>query len=107
MLSQWRSYCPQEGGYCIEFDDDILRSSVINPGIQPVRSFQECIYDQKEKACQSHLHAEHCINGLFQNHSSHAERIYQTYLSFLHFCLRCRNEYFAEEQEVRLITYSS
>ena len=107
MLSQWRSYCPQEGGYCIEFDDDILRSSVINPGIQPVRTFEECIYDQSEKARQSQLHAEYCINGLFQNHSSNADRIYQTYLSFLHFCLRCKNEHFLEEQEVRLCTYSN
>lgn len=25
-LSQWRSYCPQEGGFCIEFDYKILKS---------------------------------------------------------------------------------
>lgn len=45
-LSQWRGYCPREGGFCIEFDYDSLLSVIKNT---KRCTLKKCIYDPKEK----------------------------------------------------------
>lgn len=42
ILSQWRGYCPHDGGFCIGFEVDEL---IKNNGV----SFFECIYDYEEQ----------------------------------------------------------
>jgi hypothetical protein len=42
ILSQWRGYCPNDGGFCIGFEVDELSKN--NEG-----SFFECIYDYEEQ----------------------------------------------------------
>ena len=44
-LNQWRGYCPEEGGYCIEFNNTDL-SSIINS--RKNYAIKQCIYDIKE-----------------------------------------------------------
>ncbi|EKO3854998.1 DUF2971 domain-containing protein [Vibrio harveyi] len=109
LLSQWRSYCPEDGGFSIGFDQDVLRASVVNPGApKNIRKFEDCIYEPEEKLRQALLHAEHCTNGLLQQigNGRESSTYYTTFLSFLTYCLRCKNEHFREESEVRLITYA-
>jgi hypothetical protein len=44
-LSQWRAYCPRDGGHALEFDSELLRESAEHAGF----SLRKCIYDRKEQ----------------------------------------------------------
>lgn len=109
LLSQWRSYCPEDGGFSIGFDQNTLSNSVSFPGSSSnMRNFENCIYEPEEKLRQALLHAEHCTNGLIKQMANgrSSGAYYVTFLSLLTFCLRCKNEHFREESEVRLFTYA-
>lgn len=109
LLSQWRSYCPEDGGFSIGFDQKTLSNSVSFPGSSSnMRNFENCIYEPEEKLRQALLYAEHCTNGLFEQMANgrSSGAYYVTFLSLLTFCLRCKNEHFREESEVRLFTYA-
>lgn len=109
LLSQWRSYCPDDGGFSIGFDQDLLHASVFSPNSNKnIRKFEDCVYEPEEKLRQALLHAEHCTVGLMQQMGNGRESstYYNTFLSFLAYCLRCKNEHFREESEIRLFTYA-
>lgn len=44
-LSQWRGYCPNTGGFCIQFNDEL--SSIVNN--KAGYKIEECKYDPEEK----------------------------------------------------------
>lgn len=47
LLSQWRGYCPQSGGYCAIYDAPKLLEAV--KAEFPKSHFVKCIYDLEEK----------------------------------------------------------
>lgn len=55
LLSQWRGYCPVEGGYCLGFDEKVLslnscmgRNEISQSSIFHLGSY-DCVYDENEK----------------------------------------------------------
>ncbi|KAB7881209.1 DUF2971 domain-containing protein [Poseidonibacter ostreae] len=105
-MSQWRSYCPSDGGYAIGFDKSLLA-----PKYETTSSFmmlEECNYDQEEKERLANLFGKEIIQGKdLRDHYGTMKRdsFYHTLYCWLLFVISVKNEHFKEEQEVRLATY--
>lgn len=109
LLSQWRSYCPDDGGFSIGFDLDLLYPSIFAPhSNKNIRKVENCVYELEEKTHQALRYAEYCTLDLMQKYGDvrKSGAYYNTFLYFLSYCLSCKNEYFREEDEVRLFTYA-
>ena len=68
-LSQWRGYCPKEGGFAIGFDSDKLLSIIENS--ESMFHIEKCIYnlDEQKSEISSMLNDNHSFNlnfGVFQ-----------------------------------------
>lgn len=50
LLSQWRGYCPDNNGYCVVFDADILLE-LANSNLG-ICHLVKCVYDKKQKEDQ-------------------------------------------------------
>ena len=108
LLSQWRSYCPQDGGFSIGFDKELLQKSIC--GHNPtgnIRRFDDCIYDESEKLRQAEVIADGCCKGIDLHFEKMGRDVfYNTFLEFLFYSFRCKNSHFIEEKEVRVFTYA-
>ena len=106
LLSQWRSYCPNDGGYAVGFDKNLLA-----PKYESSKSFvmlEECRYEKEEKDRLANIFGKQTIEGMdLKDRYTHAKRdgFYHTLYHWLLFVISAKNEYFKEEQEVRLATY--
>lgn len=56
-LSQWRGYCPDGFGYCIEFDRNMLAEVAEGAGF----SLRRCVYDQAAQRAWLSRWAERCL----------------------------------------------
>lgn len=109
LLSQWRSYCPVEGGVSIGFDKEILESTICRDrGVNNIRYLQECCYDKEH----SDWVADTICNGAIKHLQESGETPVQGkilkstfFYEMLTFLARSKNEHFSEEAEVRLFTY--
>lgn len=110
LLSQWRGYCPQSGGYAIEFSGQGIANSVA--GIPDVM-FLICNYDKKSSKShldQAVLEVVKIMNDIILKKStldheallSNAKKLN----SILFSTLIQKHEKFSEEKEVRLACQS-
>ena len=104
-LSQWRSYCPKEGGFSIEFDYEKLL-----PLIQKYEGYkiEKCIYDQEEK--------QKLINSLLDNIYTKFESdkdlsinvvVIDIFIRTIFLSSYIKDESFKNEKEYRIINYGS
>lgn len=108
LLSQWRSYCPKEGGVAIGFDKEALTRHLCGrqEGVN-FRYLQDCCYDSE----RTNWVADTIAKGTVQNLdrmglSLHAHFSQEnTFLEMLTFLARTKNSAFSEEAEVRLFSY--
>ena len=106
LLSQWRSYCPSEGGFAIGFDAEYLGKLENHNEFSP-RLF-ECLYDEKEKNRLAKLFGEDSILAHDRlEHFSKDKRLHfqSTIYYWLKFVIESKNIHFKEEDEVRFATY--
>lgn len=110
LLSQWRSYCPIEGGISIGFDSKILESSICGQNVtNNIRYLQECCYDLKHSNWVAETIAEGAVKHLeFSGDKPVIGKTLKStfFLEMLTFLARSKNNNFKEESEVRLFTYS-
>jgi len=110
LLSQWRSYCPSDGGLAIGFDKKILEKHICGYNAKNnIRYIQECCYDE--------VHSNKIAKIISESTFKHMEEIgnspirgkqfkNNTFLEIITFLARSKNQHFSEESEVRLFTYS-
>lgn len=106
LLSQWRSYCPSEGGFAIGFDAEYMGKLEGHNEFSP--SLFECVYDEKEKNRLGKLFGEEMIlgNDRLENFSKDKRLHFQSTIYYwLKFVIESKNKYFKEEDEVRFATY--
>ncbi|EDM65943.1 hypothetical protein PE36_08076 [Moritella sp. PE36] len=108
LLSQWRSYCPKEGGVAIGFDKAILEQHLCGrrEGVN-FRYLQDCCYDTKHTDWVADTIAEGTVKNFDRmGLSAHAHFSQEnTFLEMLTFLARTKNSAFSEEAEVRLFSY--
>ncbi|QCU90551.1 DUF2971 domain-containing protein [Thiomicrorhabdus sediminis] len=113
LLSQWRSYCPKEGGISIGFDRAILEKSYSGYSSKSNRvKLVDCCYDDdhsKEIANTfSIVLSNTAPNGYArENPILDRDQIPSTYLGIIGHLARTKNPSFQEEKEVRLYTYGN
>lgn len=92
-LSQWRGYCPKEGGFSICFDFTKLSSIIKNSSIFRI---EECVYnlDKQKNIISSMLDKIHSFNPLFL--------IYQKIVEISSYF---KHNKFNSEREYRIISY--
>ncbi|GEA49283.1 hypothetical protein VIN01S_00870 [Vibrio inusitatus NBRC 102082] len=108
LLSQWRSYCPKEGGVAIGFDREALsRSQRIQLGKLNSRYLEDCCYDKTQTKFDAATLADAIHMHLCSGDSNDRERFLQHtfFLELMTFLGRTKNPHFREEQEVRLFSY--
>lgn len=108
LLSQWRSYCPLEGGFAIGFSENKLGQAICGHNANNnIRKLENCIYG-KEKLRQAEVIADGCLKGLSLHFDQNPRDIFHsTLLEFMFYACRSKNDYFQEEREVRLYTAAS
>lgn len=108
LLSQWRSYCPDAGGFAIGFNEDKLRQAICGYNAkQNIRKLESCIYGE-EKLRQAKVIADGCLKGITLNFDKNPRDVFHnTLLEFMFYACRSKNDYFEEESEVRLYTAAS
>lgn len=109
LLSQWRSYCPSDGGVSIGFDRDILEGSISGRSDNHnFRYIQECCYDTKHSDYVAGTIAEAAAKHL-QDYGDEPSRgmglRHNLFLEVIGILARSKNVSFEEEQEVRLFTF--
>ncbi|EIE1195312.1 DUF2971 domain-containing protein [Vibrio parahaemolyticus] len=108
LLSQWRSYCPKEGGVSIGFDKAILEATLCGrKGHANFRYLQDCCYDTKHTDYVADVIAKATLQNLDKMGGTLHETILHenTFLEILTFLARTKNPSFSEEAEVRLFSY--
>ena len=106
LLSQWRSYCPSQGGFAIGFDKECLGKLEGHSEFSP-RLF-ECVYDEKEKNRLAKLFGEDAVLAHDRlEHFLKDKRMHfkSTIYYWLKFVIESKNMHFKEEDEVRFATY--
>lgn len=101
LLSQWRGYCPNNNGYCIEIDIGSLLKLVQTSF--PQARILKCLYDDKEKAKQ--------IKELLNKHWNRYKKSGQAAKKFvdsltpelLTLASHFKHSSFAEEAEHRIV----
>lgn len=109
LLSQWRSYCPSDGGVSIGFDREILEASICGRSDNHnFRYIQECCYDPQ--------HSDYVADTIAQAAAKHLQEYgdepsrgmglrHNLFLEVIGLLARSKNSSFDEEQEVRLFTF--
>ena len=109
LLSQWRSYCPEEGGVSIGFDKEMLQKEVCGykGSNKNNRFLQECCYDPKHSNWVADVISQALTEHFSKGSSSIPEKtlLNNNFLEMLTFLARSKDKSFAEEKEVRLFTY--
>lgn len=110
LLSQWRSYCPIDGGVSIGFDSTILERSICGQNAtNNIRYLQECCYDPEHSSWVAATIAESAVKHLSDSVEKPVigKKLKSTFfLEMLTFLARSKNYNFKEEAETRLFTYS-
>ncbi len=110
LLSQWRSYCPKEGGVAIGFDKTMLEKHFC--GRQELTNFkyiEDCCYDSKHTGEVADIIAKSTVENLDRMGPSWHGHFSQEniFLEMLTFLARTKNSSFSEEAEVRLFSYGN
>ncbi len=102
LLSQWRAYCPPEGGYCITFDSGMLRSFTEEQGFYFVR----CIYNyENQKSVLRPLLRELLAKAAELPAEGSGMDLYREFgPRIVSICTSLKHPAFEEEQEWRLIS---
>ena len=106
LLSQWRSYCPSEGGFAIGFDKSTFE--VPYKVTESYTKLYDCIYDNVEKDRMAKLFGETSIVEHNQrNHFEiHKRTTFEGFIyHWLLLVISAKNKHFIEEDEVRFTTY--
>jgi len=101
LLSQWRSYCPQSGGYSIGFDPSLLIEVVKKPGFSLVK----CIYDRTKQENIIRQLIDESVNAYKNTPNGIANMAVEDF--FIKFCRICpmfKHPSFWEEREWRLVS---
>lgn len=93
--SQW-----EYGDYSIEFEESLLRTSN-NDGV--IKAIRPCLYNSYEKDRQAKVIGEGYIKGFAKNPQK--MDLYYLFIGYMKYLTRAKNEYFFEEEEIRLSTY--
>jgi len=94
LLSQWRGYCPLEGGYSLEFDTATLKTFGM--------PLQECVYDENHKRQVASTLFDLACSTVASGERSGLDRLYLTLWSNI---AKFKNAGFAEENEVRAVVF--
>jgi hypothetical protein len=106
LLSQWRSYCPIEGGFSIGFEKKALDKLENHNEFSP--RVYDCVYDENEKQRLAKTFGEDLILGYSQKgeFDNNKRTCFKTTIYYwLMFVIQSKNISFQEEQEVRLATF--
>ena len=106
LLSQWRSYCPIEGGFSIGFEKEAIGKLENHNEFSP--RIYECVYDENEKQRLAKTFGEDLILGhsSMNNFDKDKRSSFKSTLYYwLMFVIQSKNINFKEEQEVRLATF--
>lgn len=104
LLSQWRGYCPLNGGYAIEFDHELLIR-----GMGEYYSLNQCIYTEHEKQEKASTKVLNNKEKLYNSYSKYGENDHKIdffihALAMFSIATYFKNESFKEEAEYRLTT---
>lgn len=98
LLSQWRAYCPDMGGYSIGFTYDHLKPHLQRQNLH----LKQCIYDEDDQKQKVKKFLELCTN-----HARLEELKWNTgdlAREFLYIVMRLKDPSFKEEREWRIFT---
>ena len=96
LLSQWRGYCPREGGYSLEFDTPDLK--------QFGMPLQECVYEERRKLQLASSLFDLACSTVASGQRSGLDRLYLTLWSNI---AKFKNAGFSEEDEVRAVVFQT
>jgi hypothetical protein len=105
-LGQWRGYCPQTGGICIEFDYDKLQSILAEGCLsKEICYLSKCKYDPNEKM---ELLLEPIDSMLHKLESRNNDDILERFEFYLFLCVKgfssiLKHEAFKDEKEHRIV----
>ncbi len=107
LLSQWRSYCPIEGGFSIGFDKNIFNHGT-RKGHEVSLKLYDCIYDESEKRRLAILFGETTIQQLDER--SRFDKTLQStfhdlFMHYIMLIISSKNIHFKEEEEIKYATY--
>lgn len=94
LLSQWRGYCPNEGGYCLEYEVPYQEKFH--------DSLHQCIYDDEEKTRQTGTLFRLAKKAILKGHKREKGKAFRTTWSNI---ARFKNSGFSEEKEHRIIAF--
>jgi len=105
-LSQWRGYCPKEGGYCVAFDTKKL----INLGERQSFEICECLYIPEKDQGKTVNKIIETIQELFSNSSKEygdKDILFGALVKFYFVAPRLKDPAFKEETEWRFFMNST
>lgn len=106
LLNQWRSYTSSEGGYCIGFDEDVLRELAQSQGMH----LGKCLYGEKEHQKSINESISHFRESLIKDEKNVDGGKLQSYMEFIHNATMrgafLKDYHFNEEKEVRLVKFA-
>jgi hypothetical protein len=94
LLSQWRGYCPLEGGYSLKFSA-VSRTNFDLP-------MQECVYGMVEKRAAATALFSKALSDLRLGGQERRSKLFQTIWANI---ARFKNAGFAEEKECRVVVF--
>jgi hypothetical protein len=101
LLSQWRSYCPESGGYSIGFDPSLLVGVVKKPGFSLVK----CIYDRTEQENIIRQLIDQSVNAYKNPQNGIVNIAVEDFFEkFRRICPMFKDPSFSEEREWRLVS---
>jgi hypothetical protein len=95
LLSQWRAYCPVNGGYSIGFRSNFIETTIGGFSY----TLRSCIY---ESGTQEQLIRKHLDLALLQDSEDHVFQNFELFYRFLR--PRMKHDSFSEEREWRLLS---
>jgi hypothetical protein len=113
LLSQWRGYCPSEGGFSLGFDRKLLRKSVIKDDSDECSKLDlfildSCLYREEEKRSLFKTHFESVVDSIIYERVNKPEtRItIEKLKNIYHYRARCKHISFHEESEFRFLAHA-
>lgn len=101
LLSQWRSYCPESGGYSLGFDPSLLIEFVKKPGFVLVK----CQYDRNQHENIIRQLIDESVNAYKNPPNGIANMAVEDFFSkFRRICPMFKDPSFSDEQEWRLVS---